>query len=335
MYHNSINEFFNEVERESIEWDSLEEEKSSRMVDEIVEKVVDEYGNDVLDNTARSLFIRNQVKETTLKTVNVLIRHIKAGKFEPKAYEMRVTHGRIDRVDTYQKGNEIYVKVIDYKSGNTTFSVKDTFLGMQMQLMVYLKDAMDVVKKENPDKSVLPAAGLYFHVADPYIERPDYEELKRKYKKNNPETKLTDDEIISLSLEKLRDKEYKMTGLVNMDYDVINAIDENLENPSCKSDIISVETKKDGNLSSKSMVIDSKNYNKFIQHVSNMAENMKDEILDGNIDVNPIENECQRCSFSGICRFDRRLGDRFRETENIDLKYVIAELNRDEVEENE
>lgn len=201
---------------ESIEWDSLEEEKSSRMVDEIVEKVVDEYGNDVLDNTARSLFIRNQVKETTLKTVNVLIRHIKAGKFEPKAYEMRVTHGRIDRVDTYQKGNEIYVKVIDYKSGNTTFSVKDTFLGMQMQLMVYLKDAMDVVKKENPDKSVLPAAGLYFHVADPYIERPDYEELKRKYKKNNPETKLTDDEIISLSLEKLRDKEYKMTGLVNM-----------------------------------------------------------------------------------------------------------------------
>ena len=335
LYHNSINEFFNEVERKNIEWDSLEEEKSSRMVEGIVEKVIEEYGNDVLDNTARSLFIRNQVKDTTLKTVNVLIRHIKSGKFEPKAYEMRVTHGRIDRVDTYQKGNEIYVKVIDYKSGNTTFSVKDTFLGMQMQLMVYLKDAMDVVKKENPDKNVLPAAGLYFHVADPYIERPDYGELKRKYKKNNPDTKLSDDEIISLSLEKLRDKEYKMTGLVNMDYDVINAIDENLENPSCKSDIISVETKKDGNLSSKSMVIDSKNYNKFIQHVSNMGENMKDEILDGNIDVNPIENECQRCSFSGICRFDRRLGDRFRETENIDLKYVIAELNRDEVEENE
>ena len=29
--------------------------------------------------------------------------------------------GRIDRVDTYETSDKVYVKIIDYKSGNTSF----------------------------------------------------------------------------------------------------------------------------------------------------------------------------------------------------------------------
>ena len=126
-----------------------------------IEKVMEQYENDALNDIARSAFIKKQVKDTSTETVNALVKHIRSGIL-PREYELRIAHGRVDRVDTFEDGNNIYVKVIDYKSGNKVFNVTETFLGLQMQLMVYLKDTVDYIKKNNPDKNVYPAAGLYF-----------------------------------------------------------------------------------------------------------------------------------------------------------------------------
>mgnify|MGYP002232491911 CR=1 FL=1 len=41
--------------------------------------------------------------------------------------------GRIDRVDTYETSDKVYVKIIDYKSGNTSFSLVNLYHGLQLQ----------------------------------------------------------------------------------------------------------------------------------------------------------------------------------------------------------
>lgn len=46
--------------------------------------------------------------------------------------------GRIDRVDTCEDGEHVYVKVIDYKSGNTSFQLLSLYHGLQLQLVIYL-----------------------------------------------------------------------------------------------------------------------------------------------------------------------------------------------------
>jgi ATP-dependent helicase/nuclease subunit B len=60
---------------------------------------------------------------------------------------------------------------------------------------------------------------------------------------------------------------------------------------------------------------------------------MRQDILKGNIEINPTEKACSYCPYGGVCGFDRKLGDRYRKMEKVDLEEVITRLNSaDEVE---
>ncbi|MDO5331523.1 MAG: PD-(D/E)XK nuclease family protein, partial [Bacillota bacterium] len=68
--------------------------------------------------------------------------------------------GRIDRVDVCPNEDTKYVRVIDYKSGNTNFHKDLVAEGLQLQLMVYLESAL----KNYKDGST---GGIYyFHIKD-------------------------------------------------------------------------------------------------------------------------------------------------------------------------
>ena len=78
--------------------------------------------------------------------------------------------GRIDRIDTYQNEDKVYVKIIDYKSGNTSFQFLNIYHGLQLQLVVYMNAAVELMEKRYPKKEVVPAGIFYYHVNDPMVE---------------------------------------------------------------------------------------------------------------------------------------------------------------------
>ena len=65
-----------------------------------------------------------------------------------------------------EEENQVYVKVIDYKTGNTTFDLVYLYYGLQLQLMIYLDGALSVEQKKYPGKEVLPAGVFYYNVKD-------------------------------------------------------------------------------------------------------------------------------------------------------------------------
>lgn len=67
--------------------------------------------------------------------------------------------GRIDRIDI-SSDEDIYVKVVDYKSGNKDFEPAEFYYGLQLQLLLYLNAAMDLLRQKYPDKTIVPAAAL-------------------------------------------------------------------------------------------------------------------------------------------------------------------------------
>ena len=69
------------------------------------------------------------------------------GDFRPSGYELKFGSGKIDRLDTYENEESIYVKVTDYKTGMKSFDITAFYHGLQMQLPVYLNAAMKIEEK--------------------------------------------------------------------------------------------------------------------------------------------------------------------------------------------
>lgn len=92
--------------------------------------------------------------------------------------------GYIDRVDTLKVGNDVYVRVVDYKTGIKKFTLDDIKKGENLQMLLYLKS---IVETKNPeflanigaegDGKVIPAGIVYVRtsVADVTIDSPSDE----------------------------------------------------------------------------------------------------------------------------------------------------------------
>lgn len=196
--------------------------------------------------------------------------------------------GRIDRIDVAEDESHVYVKVIDYKSGNRQFDLAALYYGLQLQLVVYMNAAMELEAKKHPDKQVVPAALLYYHVEDPAVETP---------------VELSDEEINEQIQRKLR-----MNGVVNSEPDIIERLDKTMQE---KSDVIPVEKKKDGSFSARSDIMSGEELQVVSDYVNRKIRAIGKEILNGKIDLRPYEmgasQACTYCAYKKVCGFDRTI----------------------------
>lgn len=101
--------------------------------------------------------------------------------------------GIIDRVDYYNDGDSVYIKIVDYKSGNKKLEINDIYNGLQLQLVLYMEAAIEFAKKKYPGKNIVPAALFYYNIDNPVIDRdkilniPDV--IKAKVKRRKKEYK--------------------------------------------------------------------------------------------------------------------------------------------------
>ena len=170
--HRALERFSYKVEREAGDWLKLTEEKRKQYVEESVEEAIADYGNSILYSSSRNAYLIVRMKRMLEKTVWALTKQLAAGDFKPSAYELRFANGKIDRVDTCEDGDCVYVKVIDYKTGSKSFDVTALYHGLQLQLMVYMDAALQLEQKKHPEKEILPAGVFYYRIQDPLIDRP-------------------------------------------------------------------------------------------------------------------------------------------------------------------
>ncbi len=71
------------------------------------------------------------------------------------------------------------MKVIDYKSGNTSFDLLALYHGLQLQLVLYMNAAMELEQRNHPDKQVVPAGIFYYNIKDPVVEKVEEEDRRR------------------------------------------------------------------------------------------------------------------------------------------------------------
>ena len=145
----------------------MPEERRTELIDESVESSVLDYGNTVLFSSARNEYMIYRIKRLIRRSVWALTRQMEQGDFKPAGYEFKFGSGKIDRIDTCEDENRVYVKVTDYKTGRKVFDITSFYHGLQLQLPVYLNAALEAEGKRYPGKEIVPAGIFYYRIQDP------------------------------------------------------------------------------------------------------------------------------------------------------------------------
>ena len=145
-----------------------------RVAKPIVEGLCDEFANCRFTPAHCELHIDSYRADTP----NSIVYNTEDGKHRV------IIGGYIDRVDTLKLGDDVYVRVVDYKTGIKRFSLDDVKEGENLQMLLYLKS---IVETENPEfrkrlgvgdgGQIIPAGIVYVKtsVADVTIDSPSDE----------------------------------------------------------------------------------------------------------------------------------------------------------------
>lgn len=331
VFHSVLENFAAKLEESGYTWFNFPESFGKEAVAQAMEMVSAQYGNTVLYSSARNAYAVRRMQRILTRSVFTMQYQLRKGMFVPGSYELafsKVTDlesvnialseeekirlsGRIDRVDTCVSDDKIYVKVVDYKSGKKQFDLVSVYYGLQLQLVVYMNAAMELEKRRNPDKEVIPAALLYYQVADPATEVKE---------------ELSAEEINRKLVEELR-----TLGVVNEREDVLCRLDADLEG---KSDVVPVELKKDGSLSAKSSTLSGEELQQISTYVNYKIKDIGKEILEGNIALTPYESgtrdACEYCRYQGVCGFDVSIpGYKKRRLDNLEKDEAMEKICRE------
>lgn len=215
LLHSALELFSKKVQKTGKLWTMLEEEERDELLEASVDETITDYGNTILYSSARNEYLITRLKQMMARTIWALTKQMERGAFRPSGYEVNFYGGKIDRVDTCEQDDKIYVKIIDYKTGTQSFDLAALYHGLQMQLVVYMDAAMTVEEKRHPDQHVVPAGIFYYKIKDPIVSRE--EDMER--------------------LEEAILKELRLDGIVNSDDAVLRLIDEEMK-PGTSSSVI-------------------------------------------------------------------------------------------------
>ena len=328
VFHAVLERFARRLSESDYTWFDFPEAFGENEVRKALQAYAAEYGESILYSSARNEYAITRMERVMVRTVLTLQDQLRRGEFEPDAYELSFyfaddlnsinvalseeeqmrLRGRIDRIDTAEDEKHVYVKVIDYKSGNKQFDLAALYYGLQLQLVVYMNAAMELEAKKHPDKEIVPAALLYYHIEDPTVESP---------------VELSEEELRVQLLEKLR-----MKGVVSAEEGVIKRLDSTMGNHSL---VIPVERKKDGGFSARSSVMTAEELKVVSNYVNEKVRSIGQEILAGHMEVNPYEKgaeeACTFCAYRAVCGFDPSIpGYQKRELEDLSKEEALKRM---------
>ncbi|MBO7304282.1 MAG: PD-(D/E)XK nuclease family protein [Clostridia bacterium] len=299
--HAILESFFGELRENKKSAGQLGEAEREQMIKRAAKK----YLGELLETGAskRTEILIDRLSHAAKPVVDSLCDELEGSSFVPEFFELKIgrgsealpsparfetesgrdvnVYGSIDRVDTYKHGEDVYVRVIDYKTGNKTFSPSDLDEGRNLQMFLYLKA---VVESDNPafkkrlgvgnGGKIIPAGVIYVKtdMSDVTIPHADPEEQEKAIRKKQERRGmlLADD----VSLEAMN-KEY-----------------------------LPVKFKKDGTPDARSqkLLYDSTGWQTLSDKVERKVCEVADGMCAGNIGVGGKDAPCEYCAFKSICR---------------------------------
>ena len=279
---------------------------TDREVGELCSETVREYVHteleDFREKSPRFVYLFRRLQTEVSRVVLDTARELRRSDFRPLDFELNfsetgdippVTLGRdttlrltgiADRVDGWEKDGKLYLRIMDYKSGVKKFSFSDVWLGMGLQMLLYLYTLQSGGARHYDAAEIVPAGVLYVPARDVLV---------------SADHRLTEEEILQEKAKKLR-----RSGLVLWEEDVINA----MEHGEDGFEYLPVKLNRAGELSGEALC-SAEQLGALFRYVGTLLEDMAAELRRGSITADPwvqgeSEGSCVWCSYYDACHFD-------------------------------
>lgn len=197
--------------------------------------------------------------------------------------------GVIDRIDTWQATDgTIWMRVVDYKTGQKSFNLKEVYDGLDCQMLLYLFAALKTWKLGGDGQNApRKAAGVQYLLADPAPQTQERAEASTQLRP-------------------------AIEGMLSAHASVLNASDKAL------TGVYLPFTPKDGlpdTRAQKAKLADEAKMARIETHLDGLVTGMARGLYEGNIKAEPLcpsssKNPCVWCEFRAICRHEDGKGER-------------------------
>ena len=298
-------------------WDGMRFEQCARHIDDAVEYLLaqDDYG--AFTANFRNIRLKDRIKKIAAWSLFAIARHVNAGTYKPWRYEMSFEYGLrppdgqsrkavtlrgvIDRVDIADADGDIYVRVVDLKTGRKKLAVNDIVNGLSLQLPVYLDAAINAVAEGTAGTSTpanrrtLPGGLFYFELSQPYMDMRKSGRSGIGANESETDEQLLD--MMTMGGYPIGDEEaYKKTYENNI-----------IENSSSKI-ISGVSIRRDGRFRATVFSPGADEYELIRRAAAASIQNICDGIYGGVYNVSPYKkpdaSPCAYCQYRGACGID-------------------------------
>ncbi|MHC0036760.1 helicase-exonuclease AddAB subunit AddB [Pseudoneobacillus sp. C159] len=305
LFHAALKYISDQILKENKSWKDITEADCENLARLAMESLAPRLQNEILLSSNRHHYIKRKLQQIISRASYVLSEHAKASGFVPIGLELGFGPtadlpplqfelkngrkmslvGRIDRVDQAAKEDEIYLRVVDYKSSAKDVHLQEVYYGLALQMLTYL-DIIITHSSKLVEVNAMPAGVLYFHVHNPIVHSKKILTLEQ--------------------VEAELYKKFKMNGLMIADPDVLKLMDEDID--MAKSPIISAGINKDGSIAKGSKVASKEEFDLLRGFVREKYIATGNELVAGNVEISPYKlkdkTACTFCSFKPVCHFD-------------------------------
>jgi ATP-dependent helicase/nuclease subunit B len=305
LFHAALKYISDTILKENKSWKDMSQVDCEKLSSLAMESLAPRLQNEILLSSNRHHYIKRKLQQIISRASFVLSEHARASGFAPIGLELGFGPtgdlpplqfelkngrkmslvGRIDRVDQAEKQDEIYLRVVDYKSSAKDVHLQEVYYGLALQMLTYL-DIIITHSSKLVEANAIPAGVLYFHVHNPIVHSKKILTLEQ--------------------VEAELYKKFKMNGLMIADSGVLKLMDDDID--KANSPIISAGINKDGSISKGSKVATKDEFNLLRGFVRDKYIATGNELVDGNVAISPYKlkdkTACTFCSYKPICHFD-------------------------------
>ncbi len=186
--HSILENFFETIKQRSLSVQSLSDSERRDLAMSAAESYITATLGD--RRSAKTDMAINRLCRASMPVVDALCDEFANCKFTPTFFELpiggrdkgtpnsivystrdggkAIINGIVDRVDSFRHGEDVYVRVLDYKTGSKVFSPTDLKEGENLQMFLYMKAIADTKNPEFLEKvgvgkggRIIPAGVLY------------------------------------------------------------------------------------------------------------------------------------------------------------------------------